>query len=124
MKAMIEACEKAGLERILVIGGSGAAHVELREALLGTTLDLRVIDGLNASPTKRTAAPDLAWAQLMVVWASTQLPHRVSQAFTEGRPRELPTHHRRAPWSRVVLLHRSRSLHPRREVEIAPRSRP
>ena len=88
--AMVEACAKAGLERVLVIGGSGAAHAELRQAVAESAIELRIIDGLNAKPTKRTAAPDLAWAQLMVVWASTQLPHRVSQAFTEGRPRELP----------------------------------
>ena len=89
-KAMKDACAKAKLERILLVGGSSAAHVQLREALAGSAIELRIIDGLNASPTKRTAAPDLAWAQLMVVWASTQLPHRVSQAFTEGRPRALP----------------------------------
>ena len=90
MRAMIESCAKANLERILLVGGSPAAHTQLRDALAGSAIELRVIDGLNASPTKRTAAPDLAWAQLMVIWASTQLPHRVSQSFTEGRPRDLP----------------------------------
>lgn len=87
---MRDACEAAGLRRILLVGGSRAAHVELREALADSTIELRVVDGLNDSPTRRSAAPDMEWAQLMVIWASTQLPHKVSQAYTEGRPRGLP----------------------------------
>lgn len=89
-KAMLEACAARGLERILLLGGSKAAHVELRSALAGSRLQFRIVDGLNASPTTRTALPDLEWAQLLVVWASTQLPHRVSQSYTENRPRDLP----------------------------------
>lgn len=90
LRAMRDACEAAGLRRILLVGGSRAAHVELREALADSAIELRVVDGLNDSPTRRSAAPDMEWAQLMVIWASTQLPHKVSQAYTEGRPRGLP----------------------------------
>ena len=90
VRAMIEACAARGLERVLLLGGSKAAHVELRSALAGSRLEFRIVDGLNASPTTRTALPDLEWAQLLVVWASTQLPHRVSQSYTENRSRDLP----------------------------------
>lgn len=90
VKAMLEACAARGLQRILLLGGSKAAHVELRAALAGSPVEVRIIDGLNASPSTKTALPDLEWAQLLVVWASTQLPHRVSQSYTENRPRDLP----------------------------------
>lgn len=89
-KRMLEACEAAGLRRILLLGGSKAAHAELRTALNGASIEIRVIDGLDTSPSIKTALPDLEWAQLLVVWASTALPHRVSQVYTEQRPRGLP----------------------------------
>ncbi len=85
-REMVEACAKSGLERILLLGGSGNAHAELRALTAGTPIEWRIIDGRNDRPTKRQALPDLAWAQLLVVWASTDLPHRVSQVYTEDRP--------------------------------------
>ncbi|MCO5202842.1 MAG: hypothetical protein M9925_14185 [Chloroflexi bacterium] len=85
-REMVEACAKSGLERILLLGGSGNAHAELRALTAGTPIEWRIIDGRNDRPTKRQALPDLAWAQLLVVWASTELPHRVSQVYTEDRP--------------------------------------
>lgn len=90
MKQMLDACSSARIRKILLVGGSSAAHVELKAALAGSPVEMRIIDGLNDSPTNRTAIPDLEWAQLLVIWASTQLPHRVSQSFTEQRPRDLP----------------------------------
>lgn len=89
-REMVEACARAGLERILLLGGSGNAHAELRTLTAGTPIGWRIVDGRNDRPTKRQALPDLAWAQLLVVWASTELPHRVSQVYTEERPPGLP----------------------------------
>lgn len=89
-REMVEACARAGLERILLLGGSGNAHAELRALTAGTHIQWRIIDGRNDRPTKRQALPDLAWAQLLVVWASTELPHRVSQVYTGDRPPGLP----------------------------------
>lgn len=89
-REMVEACARAGLERILLLGGSGNAHAELRALTAGTPIEWRIIDGRNDRPTRRHALPDLAWAQLLVVWASTELPHRVSQVYTEDRPPGLP----------------------------------
>lgn len=90
VKTMVDACRKAGLKRVLVLGGSKAAHTEIRDALAGSRLEVRMIHGLDGSPSSKAALPDLEWAQLLVVWASTALPHRVSQAYTEQRPRDLP----------------------------------
>lgn len=89
-REMVEACARAGLERILLLGGSGNAHTELRALTAGTPIEWRIIDGRNDRPTRRQAQPDLAWTQLLVIWASTELPHRVSQVYTEDRPPALP----------------------------------
>jgi hypothetical protein len=89
-REMVDACARAGIHRILLIGGSGNAHAELRALTAGAPIEWRIVDGRNERPTKRRAAPDVAWAQLLVVWASTELPHRVSQVYTEGRPPALP----------------------------------
>ena len=89
-REMVAACAGAGLERILLVGGSGKAHAEIRELTAGSPIEWRIIDGRNDRPTRRTAAPDQAWGQLLVVWASTELPHRVSQVYTEDRPEGLP----------------------------------
>jgi len=86
VREMLDACGKAGLERVLLLGGSRAAHVELREALRGSSVELRLIDGVNDSPTKRDAIADLNSTQLLVIWASTQLPHKVSQSYTREKP--------------------------------------
>ena len=90
VKRMLEACEAAELRRILLLGGGKASHAELRAALNGSAVEMRMIDGAEGSPSNKTALPDLEWAQLCVVWASTPLPHRVSQNYTEQRPRDLP----------------------------------
>lgn len=89
-REMVEACGRAGIERILLLGGSGNAHAELRALTADTPIEWRIIDGRNDRPTKRQALPDLAWAQLLLVWASTELPHRVSRVYTEDRPAALP----------------------------------
>lgn len=88
--AMAAACARGGVRRILVVGGTGALHAELAGLLAGTAVTLRCIDGSERTPTKKDALRDLAWAEFMVVWASTPLPHKVSVSYTDERPPGLP----------------------------------
>lgn len=88
--AMADAMADAGRHRLLVVGGTGGNHADLAELLVGTGVELRCVDGAERSRTKKAALPDLAWADLMVVWASTPLPHKVSVSYTDERPPELP----------------------------------
>lgn len=66
---------------VVVVGGSAGTRAEtLRQ--LGPLAELRQIDGA-ARRTKDRAASDHAWADVVVIWASTELAHKVSTLYTE-----------------------------------------
>jgi hypothetical protein len=81
--AAVEALVAHGLRRLLIVGGSPATHEELR-ALVGDRVDLRVVSGTDRH-TGSEARGDLAWADLAVVWGSTQLDHKTSRLYTAPR---------------------------------------
>ena len=87
--AMLRACAAKGVTRLLIVGGVGATRGEVESLLAGTKLELRMIDGASGRHTRGDAAPNLAWAQLLVIWGSSPLPHAVSNTYTVERPREL-----------------------------------
>ena len=70
-------------ERLVVVVGSPATHEQLRE-LVGTRVDLRVVSGTERR-TGNEAKADLAWADLVVIWGSTQLDHKTSRLYTAAR---------------------------------------
>ncbi|MGE5595151.1 MAG: hypothetical protein ACM3S1_03840, partial [Hyphomicrobiales bacterium] len=73
---MAEACERAGLRRLLILGGTATKHRELSSLLEGSGVELRLVDGVERQRTKKDAIADLRWTELLVVWASTPLPHK------------------------------------------------
>lgn len=79
LRAMADACVAAGIRRVLVVGGRPAAHVQLERELAG--LELHVVDGTSNLPNQADALRDCAWAQLLVIWAPTPLPHKVSALY-------------------------------------------
>lgn len=87
---MAAAFRERGLSRLLVLGGSAGTLRELQGLLAGTGIELRTVAGSEHLPNKKGALADLGWAQVMAVWASTPLPHKVSVSYTDERPRELP----------------------------------
>jgi hypothetical protein len=89
VRALAERLRRSGLRRLLVVGGKQAQHAELREALAAAGLELRCVDGTSGTFSRRDAAPQLEWAQLLVVWGGTQLPHKVSRLYTDDPPRHL-----------------------------------
>ena len=80
-RLLLATCRRRGVTRVLIVGGSPATALELREMLPG--LDVRVVEG-NGRPDERRAAQDAAWAQVVVVWATTILDHKLSQLYTRG----------------------------------------
>jgi hypothetical protein len=76
---MIEACRARGWRRLCVVGGSPHARTELTR-LVGGELELKLVDG-TASRSRGQARSDLAWADVVVIWGSTQLDHRVSLLY-------------------------------------------
>lgn len=75
----VEAFVRARMNRLCVIGGSPAVRDELSR-LVGGRIELRLVDG-TASRNRAAADADLAWADRVVVWASTQLDHKVSTLY-------------------------------------------
>ena len=76
----IRALANHQLRRLVVVGGSPATHEELR-ALSDKRLDLRLITGTDRR-TGNDAKADLAWADVIVIWGSTQLDHKTSKLYT------------------------------------------
>jgi hypothetical protein len=76
---MIEACRRAGLRRLVIVGGSPALHKDLASAI-GDSLETRMIDG-TARRTLKEARADTEWADLVVIWGSTMLDHKVSTLY-------------------------------------------
>ena len=71
---------KAGRPRILVVGGTANKERTMRQE---TGVEWRFIDGTVAAH-ERSLRSQRKWADIIVVWASTPLKHRVSKHF-EGR---------------------------------------
>jgi len=80
MRRMASACARAGVRRVLVVGGRPPMYAEL-ERTLGRDLQLRFVDGTSNLPNGTDALRDCAWADLLVIWAPTPLPHKVSALY-------------------------------------------
>ncbi len=80
LRRLVEACREARIRRILVVGGRPPVWTEVeREA--GASLQFRFVDGTSNLPTGTDALRDCAWADLLVIWAPTPLPHKVSGLY-------------------------------------------
>jgi hypothetical protein len=60
------------------------------EAELAGLLKVRCIAGDRRGHTRREAVLRLYWAQLLVIWGSTPLYHKVSSPYTNNAPPCLP----------------------------------
>lgn len=80
MRRMASACADAGVRRVLVVGGRPPMYAEM-ERILGRDLQLRFVDGTSNLPNGTDALRDCAWADLLVIWAPTPLPHKVSTLY-------------------------------------------
>lgn len=97
LRAMVAACRRSGVRRLLVVGGTSSQDVEMREHLGGAELEVRFVSGLQKLPNRAAAERDCAWADCVVVWAPSPLPHKVSDLY--GRdvcvaPRNVTVHRR------------------------------
>ena len=85
-EALVSACQRAGIRRVAIVGGSPSVREELRDAL-STRLELRLVDGTERR-TLAQARLDLDWADLVLLWGGSELDHRVSTLYT-GAPSAL-----------------------------------
>jgi hypothetical protein len=83
---LVAAFRAKGLRRLVIVGGSPAVRDELQE-VVGSALELRMIDG-TARRTADRARADLEWADLVLVWGGSELDHKVSLLYTAHLPPE------------------------------------
>lgn len=80
---LVEAFRARGLRRLLVVGG-GPGTAEDLHALLDGEIEVRIVDG-EAHRNATQADSELRWADVVAVWSSTILPHKVSKLYTDHR---------------------------------------
>ena len=68
--------------RLVVVGGSPEARTQLVELTRGVA-ELRLVDGLGRA-TEDHARTDIAWADAVLIWGSTQLDHKVSNHYSRA----------------------------------------
>ena len=83
-EALVAACQRSGIRRLAIVGGSPSVREELRDALSGR-LELRLVDGTERR-TLNQARLDLDWADLVLLWGGSELDHRVSTLYTGAPP--------------------------------------
>ena len=87
--ALARCLRRNDVRRVLVVGGSPTTRAELERLLADDgRLEIRLVDA-GGSHSRRDAEPHLQWAQLLVVWGATQLPHKVSKLYTDRPPANL-----------------------------------
>jgi hypothetical protein len=80
LRELAEACERAEVRRLVVVGGSPSVREELGRA---APAELRLIDGTRRR-TGAEAARDVDWADVIVVAGSSELAHKVSNLYTRS----------------------------------------
>ncbi|WP_050433332.1 hypothetical protein [Chondromyces crocatus] len=81
--ALIAAFNDHHVVRLLVVGGGPGTAEELR-ALLSGHIEIRIVDGESYRNTTQAEA-ELRWADVVAVWSSTILPHKISKLYTDTR---------------------------------------
>jgi hypothetical protein len=78
-----EACRRRGVGRVVVVGGAPGIHKVLSR-IWPKGIDLRIVSGTDrhTGPQART---NVDWADVVLVWASTELDHKVSILYTKAR---------------------------------------
>jgi hypothetical protein len=89
---MVTALTRTRWGRLCVVGGSPEAHREL-EALTAGRLELRLV-GNERRHTRSEAEANLRWADLVVIWGSTPIAHKVTALYPAGHARVLTLHKR------------------------------
>jgi len=84
----IAACHDHRVRRVVIVGGNPTTRQALTRHLEG--LEVQLVDGtrgLNATRARQLRD----WADLVLIWGTTQLDHNVSTLFTSSRNRKVVT---------------------------------
>ena len=84
----LAACRVHRVRRVVVVGGNPTSRQALGRHLEG--LELQLIDGTRTLNATR-ARQSIEWADLVLVWGTTQLDHKVSTLFTSTKDAKVIT---------------------------------
>ena len=76
---MLDAMRRTGRTKLLVVGGAPNSRNEL-ESLCAGQCGLRFLTA-EQNPGRRTSDEQVAWADVAVIWGSTQIPHKMTVAI-------------------------------------------
>lgn len=79
---LAEVAARRAHTRLVVVGGSPVTRHQVTDLLPGTA-EVRLIDGVGRM-TAEVARAHLAWADVVLIWGSTELDHKVSQHFASA----------------------------------------
>lgn len=80
-REMAQAATVATRTRIIVVGGADDSHAEVRTlAALTPSLDVTIVDGTSRQ-TRQQAKTRVRHADVVAIWSSTQLDHKVSDVY-------------------------------------------
>lgn len=82
LERMAHAMQERGLSRVLVVGGTEAAEREIRECSTGS-VEWRFVN-TKVARDDRYHRSNRDWAEVIVIWSSTPLPHKVSRHYEHG----------------------------------------
>lgn len=80
VEAMLVAMRRAGLTKLLVVGGSPGTRRCL-ECLCIDRCQLRFITE-DTPPNRKTVRPLLYWSDIAAIWISTEIPHKATAALS------------------------------------------
>ena len=106
---MAIAMTEAGLSRAVVVGGTDQKAARIRD-LSPPSIRWRFVGGLG-NINQRDAGSDLRWADVVVIWATTPLPHRVSNLYSKA------DHTITSPTSGIATLAREAAEFARRQAQ-------
>jgi hypothetical protein len=95
VRDMQAACKAFDVGRIVIVGGSPMLRTRLALEL-GEFPQARLVDGTMAR-TAAQAKDDLAWANVVVIWAGSELLHKATMAYGHGHPQLITTTRRGIP---------------------------
>ncbi len=95
LEQMVQDLVRTKRTKLLILGGSPNARITIRDAMRGTPVEVEFVEGDRATGTKRALA--LAErSDVIVIWANTQLSHKVSIPFATAAPEKTITVARRS----------------------------
>lgn len=88
VEEMVAAIKAAGLQKLLVVGGSPGTRDDLRK-LCGGHLDLRFVTE-DTPPDRKTIGQMLGWSDIAAIWLSTEISHKATEALAGPKVLRVP----------------------------------